>query len=46
MYSRSLIHPRLYENTPKLHSEVWCLWWLNAGPVCGIKVQVSCIMVF
>ena len=45
MYSRNLIHPRVYENTPQLHSAC------GGGSTpqclsCGIIVQVSCTMVF
>ena len=45
MYSRNLIHPRVYENTPQLHSACGggnppqCLG-------CGIIVQISCTMAF
>ena len=42
MYSSNLIHPRVYENTPQLHSAV-----IEGGKHsqclgCGIIVQVSC----
>ena len=33
MYSRNVIHPREYENTPQLHSKVQCLWWGKHSPM-------------
>ena len=36
MYSRNLIHPRVYENTPQLHSKVQCLWWGKHSPMSGL----------
>ena len=51
MYSRKFISPRVYDNTPQLHSKAQCLWWGKHSPmsqclVCGIIVQVSYTIVF
>ena len=45
MYSRKLIHPRVYDNTPQLHRKAYSACGRENTPqclICGIIVQVSC----